>query len=59
VLEKFREKKADVMALYDSLPDLSTGYRKQARSPRELLLVDRAEPPQKTLVDGCVRTPAM
>jgi hypothetical protein len=59
-LEKFRAKKADVMALYDSLPDLSTGYRKQARSYLESFYAatERGRL-KKTLVDGCVRAPYM
>ena len=59
-LEKFREKKAEVMALYDSLPDLSTGYRKQARSYLEsFYAATERSRLRKTLVDGCVRAPAM
>jgi hypothetical protein len=60
VLEKFRAKKAEVMALYDSVPDLSAGYRKQARSYLESFYsgTDRSRV-KKTLVDGCVRAPAM
>jgi hypothetical protein len=60
VLEKFRAKKADVMALYDTLPDLTPGYRKQARSYLEEFYsaVDRSRL-KKTLVDGCVRKPTM
>jgi hypothetical protein len=60
VLEKFRAKKADVMALYDTLPDLTPGYRKQARSYLEEFYsaIDRSRV-KKTLVDGCVRKPTM
>jgi len=60
VLETFRAKKAEVMALYDSLPDLSTGYRKQARSYLESFYAatERGRL-KKTLVDGCVRAPYM
>jgi hypothetical protein len=59
-LEKFRAKKTDVMALYDSVPDLSPGYRKQARSYLESFYsaTERSRV-RKTLVDGCVRAPAM
>jgi hypothetical protein len=60
VLEKFRAKKAEVMALYDSVPDLSAGYRKQARSYLESFYSGtERNRVRKTLVDGCVRAPAM
>jgi hypothetical protein len=60
VLEKFRAKKAEVMALYDAVPDLTAGYRKQARSYLESFYsaTDRGRL-RKTLVDGCVRAPTM
>ncbi len=60
VLEKFRAKKAEVMALYDSVPDLSASYRKQARSYLESFYsgTERGRV-RKTLVDGCVRAPTM
>jgi hypothetical protein len=60
VLDKFRAKKADVMALYDSVPDLTAGYRKQARSYLESFYssTERSRL-KKTLVDGCARAPYM
>jgi hypothetical protein len=60
VLEKFRAKKAEVMGLFDSVADLNAGYRKQARSYLEgfYSATDRSHL-RKTLVDGCVRAPAM
>jgi hypothetical protein len=59
-LEKFRAKKADVMALYDSVPDLTAGYRKEARSYLESFYsaTERSRI-KKTLVDGCKSAPAM
>jgi hypothetical protein len=60
VLEKFRATKADVLALYDSVPDLTAGYRKQARSYLESFYsTTERNRVRKTLVDGCVRAPAM
>jgi hypothetical protein len=60
VLQKFRAKKADIMALYDSVPDLNAGYRKQARSYLEgFYAATERNSLRKTLVDGCVRAPAM
>jgi hypothetical protein len=60
VLERFRAKKADVIALYDSLPDLNPGYRKQARSYLEdFYAVIEAKRVKRTLVDGCVRAAGM
>jgi hypothetical protein len=60
VLEKFRAKKSEVMALYDSLPDLNPGYCKQTRTYLENFYasVERNRV-KKTLVDGCVRAPGM
>jgi hypothetical protein len=60
VLEKFRAKKSEVMALYDSLPDLNPGYCKQTRTYLEnfYAAVERNRV-KKTLVDGCVRAPGM
>ena len=61
VLDRFRARKADIMALYDSLPDLSAGSRKAARSYLEGFYagVERPDRVRKTLVDGCVRAPGM
>jgi hypothetical protein len=60
VLEKFRSKKAEVMALYDSIPDLNDGYRRQARQYLEsFYAATERSRLKKTLVDGCVRAPAM
>jgi len=60
VLETFRAKKAGVLALFDSLPDLHPGYRKAARSYLEdfYTSIDRSRV-KRTLVDGCVRASTM
>ena len=60
VLERFRARKADVLALYDSLPDLQPGYRKQARNYLEDFY-SAIEPNRvkRTLVDNCQRTPGI
>ena len=59
-LEKFRAKKAEILALYDSLPDLNAGYRKQARSYLEdFYSVIARNRVKQTLVDGCVRAGGM
>jgi hypothetical protein len=48
------------MALYDWVPDMTAGYRKQARSYLDSFYsaTERTRV-RKTLVDGCVRAPAM
>jgi len=60
VLEKFRARKAEIFGLYDSLPDLNPGYRKQARSYLEEFY-SAMEPNRVkgTLVDGCRREGGM
>ena len=59
-LERFRVKKADVMALYESLPDLNPGYRKQALSYLEEFYSAIAQNREKqSLVDGCKSAPGM
>jgi hypothetical protein len=60
ILERFRAKKAEVMALYDSLPDLNAGYRKQARSYlEEFYSATEKQRVKKTLVDNCKHAPTM
>jgi len=61
VLGKFRAKKADILALYDSLPDLNAGYRKGARSYLEdfYSIIERPDRVKRALVDGCVRASTM
>ena len=59
-LEKFRAKKAEIMALYDSLPDLNAGYRKAARSYLEdFYSVIARNRVKQTFVDGCVKASGM
>jgi hypothetical protein len=60
VLETFRARKADILALYDATPDLRASYRKQARSYLDNFYgaVER-DRVKRTLVDGCVRAPGM
>jgi len=60
VLEKFRAKKGEILALYDAVPDLRDGYRKSARSYIDnfYAAVER-DRVKRTLVDGCVRAPGM
>ena len=59
-LEKFRAKKAEIMALYDTLPDLHAGYRKDAVSFLESFYsaIERTRV-KKSFVDGCVHAPGM
>ena len=60
VLEKFRAKKADVMALYDAVPDLNPAYRRQARSYIESFYAETERTRLKrTLVDRCAHAPSM
>jgi hypothetical protein len=61
VLEKFRASKAQVMGLYDSLPDLTAGYRKQARSYLEefYTIIGRPDRAKRALVDGCTHAGSM
>ena len=54
-VEKFRAKKADILALYDSLPDLNAGDRKRAKSYLEEFFssIDNREL-KRALATGCV-----
>jgi hypothetical protein len=56
IIARFRAKKTDVLALYDSLPDLSAGYRKRAKSYLEEFFssIERNEL-KRALAVGCVR----
>ena len=60
-LEKFRATKPQVLALYDSLPDLDPGYSRDARKYLEefYALITRPDRVKKVLVDGCTRAPGM
>ena len=57
VLEKFRAVRPQVLALYDSVPDLDPGYRRDARKYLEEFysLIDRPDRVKKALIDGCAR----
>jgi hypothetical protein len=60
-LEKFRATKPQVLALYDSLPDLDPAYRRDAKKYLEEFysLISRPDRVKKVLVDGCKRAPGM
>jgi hypothetical protein len=60
-LEKFRAKKSEVMALYDSQPDLEPAYRRDARKYLEEFysLISRPDRVKRVLVDGCARALGM
>jgi hypothetical protein len=60
VVETFRAKKADMLALYDTLPDLSVGYRKRAKSYLEDFFssIEHNEL-KRALAAGCVRGGSM
>ena len=55
VLERFRAKKADTLALYDSIPELKESNRKQARQYLEEFysVIERKDRVKKVLIDGC------
>ena len=57
MLEKFRATRQQVLALYDSLPDLDPAYRRDARKYLEEFysLIARPDRVKKALVDGCTR----
>jgi hypothetical protein len=56
IVEKFRAKKAEVLALYDSLPDLDAGYRKRAKSYLEDFYssIERNQL-KRSIAEGCLR----
>jgi hypothetical protein len=55
-LERFRAQKTAVLALYDSLPDLTQAYRKRARSYLEEFYstIENRDRAKKAFIDGCV-----
>ncbi len=61
LLERFRAKKSEVMALYDSPADLDAGYRRDAKKYLEefYTLISRKDRVKKVLVDGCTRAAGM
>ena len=59
-LETFRAKKTEILALYESLPDLNPGYRKQALSYLdEFFSAIERNRVKRSFVDNCVRAPGM
>lgn len=58
VLERFRAKKAETLALYDALPELKESNRKQARQYLEEFysIIERKDRVKKVLVDGCKKS---
>ena len=58
VVEAFMAKKADIMALNDSLPDLDPSYRRNAREYLEdfFSTLSRQDRVKKALIDGCSRS---
>jgi hypothetical protein len=60
-LEKFRTTKPQVLALYDSQPDLDPAYSRDAKKYLEEFysMIARPDRVKKVLVDGCTRAPGM
>jgi hypothetical protein len=60
-LEKMRATRQEVLALYDSLPDLDAAYRRDAKKYLEefYALIARPDRVKRVLVDGCTRAPGM
>jgi hypothetical protein len=52
---KFRAAKDEIFALYDTLPDLSTGYRRDAKGYLDgfYRTIDRPRDVKRAFVDGC------
>jgi hypothetical protein len=61
VLARFRSVREPVLALYDRVPNLDAGYRKDARGYLEQFfrLIDRPENVKRTFVDACRRRTTM
>jgi len=57
VLEKFRAARPQVLALYDSVPELDPGYRRDATKYLEEFysLIARPDRVKKALIDGCAQ----
>jgi hypothetical protein len=55
LLEGFRAKKAEILALYESLPDLAPAYRRQARQYLDgfYSVIEHKDRVQKVFVDRC------
>jgi hypothetical protein len=56
-LALFRSKKAEIMAVYDSVPDLDAGYRKEAREYLDdfFRTISRPNDTKGELIDNCSR----
>ena len=61
VVERFRARKSEILALYDSIPDLAASNRKSARGYLEEFFsnVERADRMKRTLIDGCTKSQGM
>jgi hypothetical protein len=62
VLQMFRAKKAEILALYDSLPDLDRAYQREAKEYLEEFFrgIDRQGDVKSAFVDGrCNKKPTM
>jgi hypothetical protein len=61
VLEKMRATRQEVLALYDSLPDLDPAYQRDAKKYLEEFysLIARPDRVKRLLVDGCTRAGGM
>jgi hypothetical protein len=55
--DRMRAAKADLLAVYDTVPGLSAGYRKDARAYLEgfYRVIDSPAMAKKALIDGCVK----
>jgi hypothetical protein len=61
LVDRFRAKKAEIMALFDSVPDLTTSYRRGARSYLEEFysIIEHPDRIKRTFVDSCVSAAGM
>jgi hypothetical protein len=61
VLQKMRATRQEVLALYDSLPDLDPAYGRNAKKYLEefYTLIGRPDQVKRLLVDGCTRAAGM
>ena len=62
VLDLFRAHKAEILALYDSLPELDSNYRREAKNYLEQFFrtLDRKGEVKSTFIDGqCSKKPTM
>jgi hypothetical protein len=62
VLQEFREHKTEMLAVYDSLPELDRDYRREAKEYLEEFFrtIDRKGDVNRTFIDGqCSKKPTM